>query len=232
MPVNKERSQEFLIHGIPASPGVAIGTALVIRKAEFFIEERTIAPEDVEKELAAFAEAIDITKKQILALQNRVQNVLSQSDARIFDAHLLILDDKMIMDEVENSVRKELKGVDFIFNRTIQRFIAAISKMDDQYMRERAQDIRDVAERVIKNLHRKNYTVLDKLPGQRIIVAHEITPSDTAVIDKDNVQAFATETGGKTSHTAIMARSLQIPAVVGAQNLFLDTIHNGDLLIV
>lgn len=232
MPVNKERNQEFLIHGIPASPGVAIGTALVIRKAEFFIEERTISPEDVEKELAAFAEAVELTKKQILALQNRVQNVLSQNDAKIFDAHLLILDDKMIMDEVENSVRKELKSVDFVFNRTIQRFIAAISKMENPYMRERAQDIRDVAERVIKNLHRKNFTVLDNLPGQRIIVAHEITPSDTAVIDKDNVQAFATETGGKTSHTAIMARSLQIPAVVGAQNLFLDTIHNGDLLIV
>ncbi len=228
----KEKRNEFLIHGIPASPGIAIGTALVIRKAEFFIEERNITQDEVASELARLNDAIQLTKKQILSLQNRVQTILTEKDAQIFDAHLLVLDDKMLMDEVENTVGKELKNVDFVFNRTAQRYIATISKMPDPYLRERAQDIRDVAERIIKNLQSKTYSILDRLPGQRIIVAHDVTPSDTATIEKENVQAFATEVGGKTSHTAIMARSMQIPAVVGAQNLFLDKIHNGDLLIV
>ncbi len=232
-PLNiSEKREEFLIHGIPASPGVAIGSALVIRKAEFFIEEKNISPEDIPGELSKFKEAIEVTRKQIISLQNRVQSMLNKNDARIFDAHLLILDDKMLMEEVEAGVAKELRNIDFVFNRTVQRYIAAISAMPDPYLRERAQDIRDVAERIIKNLHSRTCSILDRLPGQRIIVAHEVTPSDTADMDKENVQAFATEVGGKTSHSAIMARAMQIPAVVGAQNLFLDTIHNGDLLII
>ncbi len=228
----RQQREEFLIHGIPASPGIAIGTALVIRRPDSIIEEREILPEEIEPEIQKFREALESTRKEIQALQGKVQSVLNEGEAKIFDAHLLLLDDSFLMEEVENTARKEMRNIDFIFNRIVQRYISAISKMADPYLSERAADIRDVAERVIKNLHEKEYFVLDNLPGQRIIIAHDITPSDTANLDRDNVQAFATEAGSRTSHTAIMARSMQIPAVVGAQNLFLDTIHNGDLLIV
>ena len=225
-------ANEFVFHGIPASPGIAIGSALILSKNEFSVEQKTIASANVEKEIEKFHEALSKTRTQIQELQSKIQRILSEKDSKIFDAHLLIIDDKILMDEIENTVRKEKSNIDFVFSKTIQRYIVAISSIEDKYFRERATDIKDVAERILKNLHGLDDVFLDHLPGERIIIAHDLAPSDTAGLDRDNVLAFSTESGSRTSHTAIMARSMQIPAVVGIQGNILSTIKSGDLVIV
>lgn len=225
-------AKESVFHGIPASPGIAIGTVLLLKKNEFSVEQIQITPSEVEGEIVRFREAIGKTRAQIQELQQKILKILSEKDSKIFDAHLLILDDRTLMDEIEDTVRKDKKNIDYVFSKTIHRYIVAISAIEDKYFRERAADIRDVSERILKNLHGREDYFLDHLPGQRVIIAHDLTPSDTAGMDRENVQAFATESGSRTSHTAIMARSMQIPAVVGIQDNILSLIKNGDLVIV
>ena len=225
-------AKESVFRGIPASPGIAIGTVLILKKNEFSVEQRQLMPSEVEGEIARFSEALNKTREQIQELQHKILNILSEKDSKIFDAHLLILDDRTLVDEIENTVRKDMKNIDYVFSKTIQRYIVAISSIEDKYLRERATDIKDVSERLLKNLHGRDDYFLDHLPGQKVIIAHDLTPSDTAGLDRENVQAFATESGSRTSHTAIMARSMQIPAVVGIQENILTLINNGDLVIV
>ena len=237
MPENGNNSRpekkEILFHGIPACPGIAIGTVLLVGGASNSLEvqDREISKEEIEAELSRFARATDKTRHDIKELQKRLQGTLEQREASIFDAHLLIVDDKMLLNEVEDFIRKKLRSADFAFHTVIQRYISALSAMPDPYIKERADDIRDVASRVISNLRGLARPVLDHLPGQRIIVAHDLSPSDTALLDRENVQSFAIETGSRTSHTAILARSMKIPAVVGLQNIF-EKLQNGDLVIV
>ena len=225
-------AKESVFRGIPASPGIAIGTVLILKKNEFSVEQRQLMPSEVEGEIARFSEALNKTREQIQELQHKILNILSEKDSKIFDAHLLILDDRTLVDEIENTVRKDMKNIDYVFSKTIQRYIVAISSIEDKYLRERATDIKDVSERLLKNLHGRDDYFLDHLPGQKVIIAHDLTPSDTAGLDRENVKAFATESGSRTSHTAIMARSMQIPAVVGIQENILTLINNGDLVIV
>ncbi|HCE44959.1 MAG TPA: phosphoenolpyruvate--protein phosphotransferase [Lentisphaeria bacterium] len=225
------QANESIFHGIPASPGIAIGSALVLARNEFSLEQKKIQSTEVDNEIARFREALGKTRIQIQELQLKIQKILSEKDAKIFDAHLLILEDKTLMDEIEDTVKKDKLNIDYVFSKTIERYIVAISSIEDKYFRERASDIKDVAERVLKNLHGREDVFLDHLPGERVIIAHDLTPSDTAGLDRENVLAFATESGSRTSHTAIMARSMQIPAVVGTRNI-LTLIKSGDLIII
>ena len=135
------------------------------------------------------------------------------------------------MQEVYDGIRKQLQAADVVFAGIMKRYIAAISAVNDQYLKERAADVADVAYRVLDNLNGESRQLLDHLPGQRILISRDLTPSDTAMLDRENVQAFATETGSRTSHTAILARSMRIPAVVGVTNLAAN-VHNGDLIII
>ncbi len=225
------QANESVLHGIAASPGIAIGSALVLARNEFSVAQEPIQASEVENEIARFREALSKTRVQIQELQLKIQKILSEKDSRIFDAHLLIIDDRILMDEIEQNIRKDKLNSGFVFSKAIQRYIVAISSIEDKYFRERAADIKDVAERILKNLHGREDVFLDHLPGERIIIAHDLTPSDTAGLDRENVLAFATESGSRTSHTAIMARSMQIPAVVGTNNV-LKLIKSGDLIIV
>ena len=222
---------ENVLNGIAVSPGIAIGAALIVGKKFSKVAERAITPKEVDEQLNIFQEALDTTRNQIKSLQQNLNESIKEKHSTIFDAHLLITQDKMLIDEVEGAVRKELKNVDFIFYRTMKKYIAAIASMPDDYIRERVGDVQDVASRIIVNIHGGSDRRFDNLPGQRIIVAHDLTPSDTASLDRENVLAFATEVGSRTSHTAIMARSMEIPAVVGisSENL---TLENGDVIIV
>ena len=222
---------ESVYKGIPVSPGTAIGAALIVGNTSPVVEEIDIVVEDVANEIKRFRNALQATRDQIRDLQNRLDSALHEKHSKIFDAHLLITEDKQVIEEVESSVKTELKNIDFLFKRTIDKYIDAISAMPDKYIRERASDIRDVASRIIVNLHGVTGKTFDNLPGQRIIIAHELVPSDTATLDRDNVLAFATEVGSRTSHTAIMARSMAIPAVVGVESEML-TVKNGDIVIV
>lgn len=226
--------REVVFHGIPASPGIAIGAVLLIgnySKSHQEPQDKSIKAEDVEKEIVKFNQALDKTRAEIKDLQKKIQAKFDAREASIFDAHLLIVDDKMFMNEVEEIIKKQLKAADYSFYKIIQRYISAISVMSDPYIKGRVADIEDVSSRIISNLQGLQRPVLDHLPGQRIIIAKDLTPSDTAMLDKENVQAFGIETGSRTSHTAILARSMQIPAVVGLQRLY-DRLENGDVVII
>ena len=226
-----ETKREIMLHGIPASPGIAIGVALVVRDTEHVAletENHPISEDEVPNEISRFTAALDKTRIQIRDLQKRVQ---SSVEASIFDAHLLIVDDKMLTQEVITGIRKELQSASVVFSKIIRKYIAAISSVNDQYLKERAADVADVADRILGNLNGQERQLLDQLPGLRIVISRDLSPSDTAMLDRENVQAFATETGSRTSHTAILARSMKIPAVVGINNIS-TAIHNGDMLIV
>ena len=226
----KSTKAEIKIKGIPASPGIAIGTALVLGSRLLQVEKRKIQPDEIEYEISTLEAALDKTKDQITALQKKIQSELNDNEARIFDAHLLIIDDHTLITSVKKTVNEELVNADYAFNKKIQFYIDTINKIPDSYIRERAIDIRDVASRVLANIHGHEIESLKKLPGQRIIISPDLTPSDTVAIDRENVQAFATETGGRTSHAAIMARSMKIPAILALKSI--NRIRSGDIVIV
>lgn len=222
---------EATFKGVPVSPGTAIGAAMIVGDTRPVVEEIEISPEEVDNEIKRYNQALNKTREQIKELQYHLDAALKEQHSKIFDAHLLITEDEQINDEVESGIKKELRNADFIYNKTIERYIDVISNMPDKYIRERASDIKDVASRVLINMHGGVSNKYDNLPGPRIIIAHDIVPSDTATLDRENVLAFATEAGSRTSHTAIMARSMAIPAVVGVESEML-TVKNGDIVIV
>ena len=234
LPQNREIRNEVMYHGIAASSGIAIGIALVVggtNRSSLDLEPKPITEAEVPAETARLNAALAKTRAQILELQARVKSSLASQEASIFEAHLLIVDDKVLMQEVYDGIRKQLQAADVVFAGIMKRYIAAISAVNDQYLKERAADVADVAYRVLDNLSGESRQLLDHLPGQRILISRDLTPSDTAMLDRENVQAFATETGSRTSHTAILARSMRIPAVVGVTNLAAN-VHNDDLIII
>lgn len=233
---DKSIKREVMFHGIPASPGIAMGLVQILGKEDSLLEETgdegKISPEEVEKETAFFREALEKTRNETKVLMTRVKETVGQSDASIFDAQFLILDDKMLLNEVLAGISKKFLRAEDAFRQTVSKYVAAISAINDPYLKERAADIKDVAVRLISHLRgggRKE--MLEHLPGPRIIVAKDLTPSDTALLDKENVLAFATESGSKTSHSAILARSVRIPAIV-SMNRFYDRLEDGDYLII
>lgn len=232
--MSERQKKEIVFHGIATSPGIAIGSALVIREhSKSYVEpaERDIPEDKLDDEIARFNNALDKTREELEELQRRVQTSLEAREASIFDAHLLIVDDQMLMNEVEEMIRRKRKSAEYSFFKVIERYVTAISVMPDQYIKERAIDIKDVASRVLATLQDLKRPALDHLPPNTIIIAYDLTPSDTALIDRENVLALAIETGSNTSHTAILARSMQIPAVVSLHEV-LQVIENQDEIIV
>ena len=227
----KQSKEEIRLKGIAASPGIAIGTAQILGTRSTYAEKKTISKNDIDKEITYLETALRKTKEQIIVLQKKVQTKLKDNEARIFDAHLLIIDDHTLINSVKELIKTKLVNADFAFHIKIQYYITAISNIKDSYISERASDIKDVASRVLANFHDKEVETLKHLPGQRIILSPEIAPSDTISMDRENVQAFATETGSRTSHAAIMARSMKIPAVVALKSIT-HYVTTGDIVIV
>lgn len=208
---------EKVLHGIAVSPGVCRGKILLLTDSRVdSVPRRTISPDEVPEQLARLQRAVSETRKQLLAVQEKVNTGMGAKDASIFDAHLLVLEDPTLLDEVGKFVSAELVNIEFAFAQVAEKYAKTLETIDDEYLRERAADMRDVTERLLHNLL-GIYQELDlkHLKEPYIIVAHDLSPSRTAMLDKKNVLGFATDVGGKTSHTAIMARSLRIPAIVG-----------------
>ncbi|OQX83717.1 MAG: phosphoenolpyruvate--protein phosphotransferase [Candidatus Omnitrophica bacterium 4484_49] len=220
-----------IIRGIPASPGIAIGKAYVISDVVFHVEKRTIKEAELSEEIKKLEAALLKTKKEIQDIQKKMAKEMGAKYADIFDMQLMLLEDRVLLEEVIERLRKELLGVEYIFYDVLVKYKKALSKLDDAYLKERAQDIDDFGRRVLKNLMGKETSRLQYLKEKAIIVAHDLSPSDTAVLNKEYVLGFVTEVGGPTTHTAIMAKSFEIPAVVGAQNATLK-IDSGQEIIV
>jgi len=221
----------FKIKGIAAASGISIGPAYKIGKEEFVIPKQPIRREDIPLQIQLFEESLIKTRREIIELQKRIGTDMGQEEAQIFDAHLLVLEDRMLIEEVISRLKKEQLNVAYIFSEVLKKYIEVFSKIEDEYLKERASDINDVGKRVLRNLLGKERKGLGDFKERVIIVAHDLSPSDTAAMHRKNVAAFVTDIGGKTSHTAIMAKSLEIPAVVGVEEATVR-IKAGDLLIV
>jgi len=222
---------EIILKGIPAAPGIAIGPAYVFGHEDLSVERHPITEGQVPLEISRFEDALIQTRQEIIALQKKIAQEMGVEHGEVFDAHLLVLEDRMIIEEVISRVKKERVAVDFIFNEVLKHYASVFSRIEDEYLKERISDINDVGRRILRNLLGRKRTSFTDLDHQAVIVAHDLSPSDTASMHKNKVMAFVTDIGGKTSHTAIMAKSLEIPAVVGLESGTAQ-IKNGDPLIV
>ncbi len=213
------------------APGIAEGKVLIHFQEDEVVPFRDLADADLDAEVARFEGALLATRRELLELQERLSNSAGAGDASIFDAHLLVLEDPSLIDEVNKGIRQKKNNAEFVFQSVAHRFIKTLSAIDDAYLRERAIDLEDVARRVIRQLLGKAGQRLSGHDRNHIIVADELTPSDTATLNKDNVAGFITEKGSKTSHTAIMARALGIPAIVGLEGIC-DKLENGNVILI
>ncbi len=219
------------LKGIAAAGGISIGPAYKLGKEEFVIPREAISWEAIPIQIQLFEEALIKTRREIIELQKKISSEMGQEEAMIFDAHLLVLEDRMLIEEVISRLKKEQLNVAYIFSEVLKKYISVFSKIEDEYLKERIADINDVGKRILRNLLGKEKKELGDLQDGAIIVAHDLSPSDTAAMHTRNVAAFVTDYGGKTSHTAIMAKSLEIPAVVGLEGITAK-VKPGDMLIV
>jgi len=211
--------QEVRFQGLGVGPGIARGIVFIHHPDDEEPPKRRIEESDIASEIVRFESALIGTRAQILEMQQRIAEAIGAKDASIFDAHLLVVEDRTLIDEVLRTLERDKFNVEFIFAEVANRYAKTLSEIDDPYLRERAFDIHDVTRRVIRNLLGRSTKTLGAMDVPQIVVAHNITPSDTAMLNRQMVLGFATDVGSRTSHTAIMARSLNIPAVVGLKNI-------------
>ncbi len=205
--------------GTAVSPGIAIGQVLLLYADEHIVRKRRIRPEDVTTEISRFEAALLKTRQQILTIRTQMANSIGEAGASIFDAHILSLEDSTLIESVKEQVESRLVNVDFAYEQVVRSYTRKMRELDDDYFRERAGDFLDVSRRVLRNLQGKVQTELRNLDSPCIVLAHDLSPSDTAGLDRKMVLGIATEVGSRTSHSAIMARSLNLPAVVGLREL-------------
>ncbi len=210
---------EKTFRGIPVSTGVCRGKIVVLDRARPSIAQLHVADEAIPEEINRLERALVQTRQQILEVQHRVTEAMGVQEGGIFDAHLLVLEDRTLLDEIIRTIREQKVNAEHAVHTVAERYATTLSAIEDEYLRERASDMRDVSTRILNNLLGvEDGADLRLLKEPCIIISHDLTPSKTAQLDKRNVLGFATDVGSKTSHTAIMARSLRIPAVVGLKD--------------
>lgn len=218
--------------GIPVSPGVAIGKAYVLRSEDFFaVPKSSIAAEGIPREIVRFEDILTKTRSELFAIRKKIARELGYEHSDIFSAHLLILEDRTLIEDVLSKIKENCVTAEYAFSLVIQRYFHAFAQINDEYLKERVADIKDVSRRILQNLRGEKGDSLVHLKEEVIVIAHDLSPSETAMMDREHVIAFATEIGGPTSHTAIMARSMEIPAVVGLDRISRE-VSNGDMLII
>ncbi|WP_110931843.1 phosphoenolpyruvate--protein phosphotransferase [Paenibacillus bouchesdurhonensis] len=217
------------IQGIAASAGVAIAPVFKLEHPDYTVKHRGI--EDTAAEITRLEEALSKSQQELEAIKARTQQELGEKKAEIFESHLLILNDPELLTPVRDKINTEKVSAEYALNETAQQFISMFENMKSDYLRERAADMKDVTKRVLTHLLGLNYVNPAEISEEVIVVAEDLTPSDTAQLNRKYVKGFTTNIGGRTSHSAIMARSLEIPAVVGTKDV-LSKVSNGDLLIV
>ncbi len=225
------KNEEIILEGIAASPGIAHGEALLYLQKELDVPSYEIKEAAVEKEIERFDQALLETRQQISAIRNKIAASLGEAEAQIFDAHLLVLDDYALIEEVTSEVRNSRRNVESCYDRVARRYLAFFNSMEDEYLRERVADIRDVSRRVLHNLLGMRKPDLEHLAESRVVVSEDLSPSDTAGLNREMLLGIVTDAGGRTSHSVIMARSLGIPAVVGLHDAT-GRIANGDTVLV
>jgi phosphotransferase system enzyme I (PtsI) len=223
--------EEIVVQGISASQGIAYGQIFVYLQSEVEIPSYQVDPDKRIDEIARFDRALLVTRQQIAKIQDEVEKNLGKNEALIFDAHLLVLEDQALISETIREFEATGRNVETCFNAVSKKYIQAFSEIDDEYLRERAADIRDVAQRVLHNLLGQAENSLSRLVERRIVVANDLSPSDSASIDRGSGLAIVTDSGSKTSHAVIVARSMKVPAVVGVRDLT-RRVKTGDWALV
>ena len=206
--------------GIPVSAGICRGKILVLGRTRPAIAKLQLSDAALTEEVNRLEKALVQTRHEILEIQRKVSTGMGAQEGSIFDAHLLVLEDRTLIDEVLRVIQEQKVNAEHAFHTVAERYATTLSAVEDDYLRERATDMRDVTTRVLNNLLGLDEEAdLRHLKEPCIIISHDLTPSNTAQLDKRHVLGFATDVGSKTSHTAIMARSLRIPAVVGLKDI-------------
>ena len=214
--------------GTGASPGIALGKALVIEHSELVIEKKTI--ENIDEEIQKLESAVKVSKEELTKVKEKALSELGEHEAEIFEAHLLVLEDPELIGSAISKIRDEKVNADYALNEIKEIFVAMFESMDNEYMRERAADIKDVTNRVLRHILGIKVVDLAELDEEVVLIAHDLTPSDTATMNKNMVLGFLTDIGGRTSHTAIMARTLEIAAVVGLNDIT-KKVKDGDYIV-
>jgi phosphotransferase system enzyme I (PtsI) len=231
MPTDSSSKEEIVVQGISASQGIAYGQIFVFLQSEVEIPSYQVDPDKRIDEISRFDKALLVTRQQISKIQDEVEKNLGKNEALIFDAHLLVLEDQALISETIREFETTGRNIETCFDNVSKKYIQAFSEIDDEYLRERAGDIRDVAQRVLQNLLGQAENSLSRLVERRIVVANDISPSDSASIDRGSGLAIVTDSGSRTSHAVIVARSMQVPAVVGVRDLT-KRVKTGDWALV
>ncbi|OHD70206.1 MAG: phosphoenolpyruvate--protein phosphotransferase [Spirochaetes bacterium RBG_16_49_21] len=217
--------------GIIASPGIRIGKAYLFQTGKIIIPKYTISENDVASEISRFELAIEQTKNEIKGIQEQIAGNLSKDTADIFTSHLMVLEDPQIEEKVRKEIIEKKKNAEWTINDISLELINSLASIEDDYLRERIIDISDINKRLVANLQKTASPSLQSITEEVIVFASDLTPSETALMNKEHILAFVTDKGARTSHTAIMARALEIPAIVGTINIT-SLVKNDDLVIV
>jgi phosphotransferase system enzyme I (PtsI) len=217
--------------GISASRGVAVGKAFLVAPRDLTVERRAIKPAEVEAEQVRLERTLAVTRDEFAALRDEVKKHKTSIRAEILDAYMLILDDEMLTGQALRKIAEENVSAEFAFKTTLDDMLEVFEAMEDPYFRERAVDFRDVGNRVVLNLLGVAYRIFEDVGEDAVLVAHDLPPSDAAALPRGKVRAIVTEVGSRTSHTAIMAQSMEVPAVVGAEGV-MGYVRAGDVLVV
>lgn len=221
-----------VFRGIGVSPGIAVGKALVVEARRPRVKREPVDPARIPLEISRLRQALEVSRRQILEIQERIAKEVGAQYARIFDAHLLILEDRWLAEQASAVIEHERVNAEFAVEEVLDPVRQALSRVEDGYLRERRTDVDDVGDRLLRNLlgQRGSFQV-EGMRGEAILFAHDLSPSDTAQLHRDAVLGLVTQTGGRTSHSAIMARSLEIPAIVGVEQICAE-VQNHETVIL
>jgi phosphotransferase system enzyme I (PtsI) len=220
-----------IIRGIGASPGIVIGKAYLVERSEVRLPQKEIHPGHVEEEVKRFLKAIQESRNQLMEIKEKILDPEVRRHSFILDVHLMILDDQMLIQDTVDTIQKKKVNAEWALDLTLEKLDLAFKAIDDLYLRERRSDLHYVSARIFRNLLGKKHDDITRIKGKVIVVAHDLSPADTLQMNLKHVAGFITNIGGKVSHTAILSRSLGIPAVVGLE-VATSLVNGGDLLII
>lgn len=229
--LDRTNKKEEVLQGVAASPGVAHGEVFVIHQRDLEIPVLELEPAYIPREIERFERTLFETRKEILRVRNEVAERLGEGEAKIFDAHLLVLEDTALIDETIRQIEETHHNVEHCYAQVAQHYIEVFAALDDEYIKERMTDIRDVTRRVLQNLLGQTAQNLYELTSERIVASEDVSPSDAAQLEGSKVIGVVTDAGSRTSHAVIMARSLKIPAVVGLHDVT-KRLNSGDYVLV
>jgi len=220
-----------MYQGIGVSPGIAIGKAYLFKRQDLKIKRKRIRSDQIQSEILRFRSAVKKAREELRSIKSSLAATIGEEKSRLLDPQLLILWDNEVLQETNLRIRGQRKSAEFAFQESFQKILDSMESIEDPYLRERSADIRDVAQRILRHLLSEPPRKFPELLAGTILIAHDLSPSDAAQLRKERISGVTIETGGRTSHTAIMTRSLEIPAVVGVKQIT-SQVRNGDLVIL